>query len=136
VTTSWATPSLCEGPRCGKVCVVSGLDIERGTPSPGVVELRVKGDVDLGSGKLLERELATVVAAGNRVLVNLGECTFMDSSGLSALIRTARSVPEPGHFAVFCLPEGTVRQVFSLTRAHTLLDVHADRDEALAALAG
>jgi len=29
-----------------------------------------------------------------------------------------------------------VRQVFSLTRAHTMLDVHADRDAALAAVAG
>jgi anti-anti-sigma factor len=112
------------------------LSIQRSEPAPGVVELRVDGDVDLASGKRLERELHDAVAGGRRVLVNLGGCTFLDSSGLSALIRMARAFPEPGRFAVFCLPDGTVRQVFSLTRAHTLLDVHGDRASALAALAG
>lgn len=113
-----------------------GLTIERDEPAPGVTELRVRGDVDLGGGKRLERELEALMADGRSVLVNLGGCTFLDSSGLSALISTARQAPEPGRFAVFCLPEGTVRQVFSLTRAHTLLHVHGDRDAALAAVTG
>ncbi len=114
--------------------MAAGPSIERDEPVPGVVELRVGGDVDLGGGKRLERALDAEIAGGARVLVNLADCGFLDSSGLSALIRIARAAPEPGRFAVFCEPEGTVRQVFALTRAHTLLDVHADREAALAAL--
>lgn len=116
--------------------MTSGLRTEQGEPLPGVVELRVHGAVDLGSGKRLEREIEALVAGGARVMVNLGGCTFLDSSGLSALIRTARQSPEPGRFAVYCAPDGTVRQVFSLTRAHTLLELHEDRAAALAAVAG
>lgn len=111
------------------------LIIERDEPLPGVTELRVHGEVDLGGGGSLRRALEDLVAEGGRVVVNLCGCTFLDSSGLNALIRTARSAPEPGRFAVFCLPEGTVRQVFSLTRAHNVLDVHADRAAAIAAVA-
>lgn len=111
------------------------LSIERDEPVPGVTELKVHGEVDLGGGKDLQRALEAVVEGGGRVVVNLCGCTFLDSSGLSALIRTAREAPEPGRFAVYCLPEGTVRQVFSLTRAHTVLDVHADRAAAIAAVA-
>ncbi len=111
------------------------LRIERDEPVPGVVELRVHGDVDLGSGKRLERQIDTIVGAGGRVVVNLEECSFLDSSGLSALIRTSRHADGVGRFAVVC-PEGsTVRHLFSLTRAHTLLDLHADRASALAAVA-
>ncbi len=111
------------------------LTIEHEHPAPGVVELHVQGEVDLGSGKRLEQELAALVDGGAAVVVNLCGCTFLDSSGLSALIRTARTTAEPGRFAICCLPQGTVRHLFSLTRAHQLLPVHEDRDAAIAAVA-
>lgn len=113
----------------------AALSFTREVPVPGVVELYVRGDVDLAGGKRLQHELCAAVGTGEAVLVNLADCTFLDSSGLGALIRTAREVDSPGRFAVYCLPAGIVRQVFSLTRARTLLAVHADRDGALATLA-
>ncbi|MDQ3632850.1 MAG: STAS domain-containing protein [Actinomycetota bacterium] len=112
------------------------MNIEVHHPLPGVTELRVEGEVDLDSGKRLARELEAVVAANGPVVVNLCDCTFLDSSGLSALIRSARRVPEPRHFAVFCRSDGAVRKVLSLTRADTLIDVYPDRAAALAAVAG
>lgn len=76
--------------------MANGLMIEREAPLPGVAELRVHGDVDLGGGKRLERELEALMADGRSVLVNLEGCTFLDSSGLSALLRTARQTPLRG----------------------------------------
>ena len=111
------------------------LDITRSRARKGVTELRVAGEVDLGAGKELARELAAALEGGGRVVVDLRACTFLDSTGLSALIRAARSTDEPGRMAVYCLPEGMVRNVFSLTRAHTMLDLHEDRASALKALA-
>lgn len=111
------------------------LRIERDEPIEGVVELHVHGDVDLGGGKRLEHQIDAIVEAGGRVVVNLEKCTFLDSSGLSALIRMSRHADGVGRFAVVCPENGTVRHLFSLTRAHTLLDLHADRASALAAVA-
>ena len=100
------------------------LHVEREAAAPGVVELRVVGEVDLAAGRRLQNELDAAVGSGDAVLVNLSGCRFLDSSGLSALIRTARDIGPARRFAVLCLPEGVVRQVFSLTRARTLLDVY------------
>lgn len=104
-------------------------------PVAGVTEVVVRGDVDLAGGKPFERALADAAATSAGVLVNLADCSFLDSSGLNALIRFARGRPAGRHVAVYCLPEGAVRQVFSLTRAYSLLDVHDDRGAALGALA-
>lgn len=112
------------------------MRITREQSVAGVTELRVLGDVDLAGGKELDRALTEAAAASAGVLVNLADCSFLDSSGLSALIRFAREGSGGARVAVYCLPVGTVRQVFSLTRLHTLLDVHDDRDAALAALSG
>ncbi|CAA9483086.1 MAG: hypothetical protein AVDCRST_MAG53-879 [uncultured Solirubrobacteraceae bacterium] len=116
--------------------MLPGLSIELDEPLAGVTELRVRGDVDLDGGKRLGRELEAAFAGGGPVLVNLCECSFMDSSGLSALIRAGRRNPDPRRFAVLCLREGDVRKVLALTRADTLLDVYEDRDAALATVSG
>ncbi len=110
------------------------MTIEADQPLPGVTELRVTGDVDLDSGKRLARELEAAAAGGGPVVVNFRDCTFLDSLGLSALIRTARGISTAGRFAVFCLPDGPVRKILTLTRADALIDVYEDRDAALAAL--
>ena len=111
------------------------LSFTREQPVAGVTEVVVRGDVDLAGGKAFDRALADAAATSAGVLVNLADCSFLDSSGLNALIRFAREGPAGQHVAVYCLPEGTVRQVFSLTRAHALLDVHDDRVAALGTLA-
>lgn len=62
------------------------LDIvtERG---PGVVRLRVRGEVDLYTAPLLSAALAqSTVADAEIVVIDLSEVTFMASSGLRVLL--------------------------------------------------
>ena len=114
--------------------MVGGASIERTEPRPGVAVLQVSGDVDLGDGSRLSREIAAAQADGVAVVVDLSPCTFLDSSGLSALIRAGRAAEAPHRFAVVCPDDGVVRRVFKLTRAYDLLEVHPQLDRALAAV--
>jgi anti-sigma B factor antagonist len=51
--------------------------------------VRVAGEVDLDTAPELERRLVEVLQRGTPVVVDLGECSYMDSSGFRALHRAS-----------------------------------------------
>jgi anti-anti-sigma factor len=51
--------------------------------------VRVAGEVDLETAPELERRLVEVLQRGTPVVVDLGECSYMDSSGFRALHRAS-----------------------------------------------
>jgi anti-anti-sigma factor len=101
--------------------------------------LEVRGDVDLGAGRELAQRLEGALGDGRGVVVDLVGCTFIDSSGLNALLRAARGSAGPDgrrRLAVHAPQSGIVRRLFSLTRTYDLLQVHDDLEGARAALEG
>jgi anti-sigma B factor antagonist len=55
--------------------------------------MEVVGELDVASAPLLEEAVTGALEAGRRdLVVDLANTTFLDSSGLSALIRAARAV--------------------------------------------
>jgi anti-anti-sigma factor len=59
----------------------------------GVHVVSVRGEVDLATGPALERALFGLPADGAAsVIVDLTDCSFMDSTGLHLLTRTQRHV--------------------------------------------
>jgi anti-sigma B factor antagonist len=70
-----------------------------------------------------------------KVLVDLGQLRFIDSSGLGALVSGFKnSVSHRGHLALSNL-QGQVQSMFELTRLHRVFDIHESVDEALASFA-
>ena len=63
-------------------------------PSPGWVVVGVAGEIDVATAPELERALADA-GAEKRVVLDLSECQFIDSSGLRTLLgaRSAASRP-------------------------------------------
>lgn len=113
------------------------MEVEERRLRGDVRVLEVRGDVDLGAGRELAERLASALADGGGVVVDLEGCTFIDSSGLNALLRAARSSAHPDgrrRLAVHAPQSGTVRRLFSLTRTYDLLPVHDDLEGARAAL--
>jgi anti-anti-sigma factor len=91
------------------------LQIERLSDADGAV-LRLRGELDLSSTDELERCIAEVRAdRPGRLLLDLSELEFMDSTGLALLIRTAQQAQEDG--ASFRLRTGLpqVQRLFALT---------------------
>ena len=77
--------------------------------------VKLAGELDLASAPAAEAEILAALMNGHRlVVVDLGELTFLDSSGISTLLRLeARSSPDPGRL-VFLRGTGQVQRVLSI----------------------
>jgi anti-sigma B factor antagonist len=78
--------------------------------------LDVAGEVDLYTAPSLRERLVSVIDAGaTRVLVNLAEVGFMDSSGLGVLVGGLKHAKERGgELALVCV-DGPVLKVLMIT---------------------
>jgi anti-sigma B factor antagonist len=86
--------------------------------------LTVSGEIDITSSPKLIVAAREALRTGVRAMsVNLTGVTFMDSSGLAALINIQRSVERAGGRLVVVCPEGPVRKLFAVSGTETLLGV-------------
>lgn len=97
----------------------------------------VRGDVDLYTAPELRERLNDLIAAGNtRLLVDLAEASFIDSTTLGVLVGAIKRLREQdGRLALAC-DDRTVLRVFEITGLDRVIALHPTRDEAIAALRG
>ncbi|MCF6444813.1 STAS domain-containing protein [Nereida sp. MMG025] len=63
--------------------------------------------------------------APQRVLLDLGQVDFIDSSGLGAIVAALKQMNDGQSLELACLSE-TVQKVFRLTRMDSVFKIHAD----------
>lgn len=97
-----------------------------------VTLLRLSGDLDATSGPRLTEELDRLWNDGRRHFVlDLQEVPFIDSGGLSALVRLFKRLRgQAGRLGLAAL-QPSVRRVFELTRLDRSFDIYPDVAEAL-----
>jgi stage II sporulation protein AA (anti-sigma F factor antagonist) len=83
--------------------------------------IRLRGELDIESAPDLERVLLRSRPAGERVVVDLAELKFMDSTGLRVLLR-ARAAADEGRWEINLrnVPP-TIRRLFDMTGVHAAL---------------
>lgn len=98
------------------------------------VVIGVSGELDLASSPALEQELERGAAAtADLVIVDLRQLEFMDSTGLSVLVRAHQRATEKGQrFGVVKGPQ-QVQRLLSLTGVAERLALADSPDELLAA---
>jgi len=113
------------------------LQIEEDEAAGAEAVLRVFGDLDLATAPELCLRLRRLRAQGRRrVVLDLGELAFCDSTGLRALFGEAREAQVAGaRLSVVAPAGGAARRLFDLTGAGEILDVHDDVGGARLALA-
>jgi anti-sigma B factor antagonist len=87
-------------------------------PDPGGAwpVLKVTGEVDIETSPVLEEELRSVLDQGvSSVEVDLGEVTFLDSTGLSVLISALKRCRGAGGDLRLRRPQPNVRRVLEIT---------------------
>ena len=101
-------------------------------PRPNV--LKLEGEIDLHVSPEVAKSLRAMTAKKPEVLVvDLGKVTYLDSSGLAALIDAMQNVQEyGGRFAVAQVQE-TVQHIFEIARLDQVFQIFPDVDSALAA---
>ena len=75
----------------------------------------IRGELDLQSGQAARRVLETAAPDDRALVIDLTECTFIDSSGLASLIETSRVRGPERAPVVVCEPGGAVAQLIALT---------------------
>ena len=81
-------------------------------------------------------EIAQIAQRGNRrLLLDLSEVAFVDSTGLGAIIASLKQLGPDGDLAI-CGARDSVTNLFRLTRMDKVFRTFATADEALAALGG
>ncbi len=102
----------------------------RQEPEATVVVLA--GEVDLNQSPALHAALTEVAAnRPRRLIVNLAEVPYMDSSGVGTLVELLRRVNTyKGHLALVGLNE-RVRGVFEITKLDKFFRIHATEQEAV-----
>ena len=59
----------------------------------GPAMFTLKGELDLASTPLLDAAIGQSVARGGSILIDVSDVTFADSSGIGAIVRSARGLP-------------------------------------------
>jgi anti-sigma B factor antagonist len=107
------------------------------TEITGVTILKPMSErLDAHNSDSLKEAMKEVFERGaKKVLVDLGQVRFIDSSGLGALVSGFKnSVSHRGRLALAGL-QAQVRSMFELTRLHRVFDIHEGVDDALASFA-
>lgn len=91
------------------------------------------GRITLGEGSALLRDtVKNLVAAGNKkLLLNLGEVNYIDSSGVGELVYGYTTVTsQQGQFKLLNLTK-RVEDLLQITKLYTVFEVHDDETRAV-----
>ncbi len=100
----------------------------------GIAVLRLSGKLNMVTAPAVRESIASLVGAGSiRVVVDLAEVDFLDSSGLGALISGLKSTRQAGGDLRIAAPGEQVRLVLRLTNMERILHPHESVESAVAA---
>ena len=102
---------------------------------PGVAIIALSGEHDLASQQLLAEALAAASVRSN-VLIDLCQCTFIDSSVIHALLVASEKLSQrDGRLELVIPPEAeALQRVAQLTSLAATLTIHETRSEGIRSL--
>lgn len=103
----------------------------------GVSIVDVAGRITLGDGSTLLRDtIRGLMANGEKqILVNLGEVSYIDSSGLGELVSAFTAVRGEGGELKLLRLTRKVHDLLQITKLYTVFDIHNDEAQAIASYA-
>ncbi|MFT8362405.1 MAG: anti-sigma F factor antagonist [Sporolactobacillus sp.] len=99
----------------------------------GVLCIRLTGELDHHTADLLRARVNAVMDEEivQHILLNLGDLTFMDSSGLGVILGRYKKIASLGGEMVVCAISPAVRRLFELSGMFKIIRFETDEDYAL-----
>ena len=97
-----------------------------------VVEIPVD-ELDASNTGELKHDIAPVLEANTKLVIDLSRLRFVDSSGLGAMLSCLRQLTAKGGDLKLSGMQKQVRAVFELVRMHRIFDIYGTREEAVRA---
>ena len=103
----------------------------------GVTIVDLSGRITLGEGSVILRDtVRDLVGKGNKkILINLGEVNYIDSSGIGELVSAFTSVRNQGGELKLLKLTKKVHDLLQITKLYTVFDVHDDEAGAIRSFA-
>ena len=96
--------------------------------------IAAKGELDISATPRLSTVLAMASASrGGRLVLDLSEVTFIDSTALGTILKAAAQLEEGGTSLAVVAPDGPVRRLLEMTNLTQRFRLFGTRDDALAA---
>ncbi|HEX9869759.1 MAG TPA: STAS domain-containing protein [Candidatus Tectomicrobia bacterium] len=92
-------------------------------------------ELDASNAGEFKRDIAPVLEANTKLVVDVSRLRFVDSSGLGAFLSCLRHVNAKGGDLKLCGMSKPVRTVFELVRLHRIFDILGTQEEAVRAFA-
>lgn len=99
-----------------------------------VVVVTLPGEeLDASNTQDFKKEVESLLDENEKVVFDLGQLQFVDSSGCGAILSCLRHVNEQGGDVKLCNVTKPVRALFELIRMHRIFDIMNTREEAVKA---
>jgi anti-sigma B factor antagonist len=102
-----------------------------------VTVIDVSGRIVLGDGSnIIRDEIRALTGKGDKkVLLNLGDVTYIDSSGIGELVTGYTTMANAGGTLKLLSLTKRVRDLLQITKLYTVFDVHEDEAHAVQSFA-
>ena len=98
-----------------------------------VTVVAASGEVDVFTAPGLDAELAAQLADGNpRLVVDLSDVSFLDSTGLGVLVKGLKGAREGGGYVRLVVTAERIRKIFDITGLDASMPLFDTVDDALA----
>ncbi|MFF9623806.1 STAS domain-containing protein [Streptomyces griseosporeus] len=101
------------------------------TATDGVRVLTLAGEIDHHTGDALSQALDPSDTLGPRVVVDMGQVTFMDSSGINIFIAAHHALSEAGGWLRLAAVGESVMRTISIVGVDAVIDCRATLSQAL-----
>jgi anti-sigma B factor antagonist len=103
--------------------------------SDGARVIAVRGEIDLFTAPALKDALGEAIEGGvDRIVVDLSETGFLDSTGLGVLIGALKRLRARDGLLTIVNVDESIAKTFEITSLDQILTICASRDDAIAAL--
>lgn len=90
-------------------------------------------ELDASNSGEFKRDMAAVLQSNSRVVLDLSQLRFIDSSGLGAMLSCLRQLSGKGGDLKLSSMSKQVRALFELVRMHRIFDIYGTNEEAIRA---
>jgi anti-sigma B factor antagonist len=98
----------------------------------GAAVLEAVGRITLGEGStLLRNTVRSIAAKGKRIVLDLSNAKYIDSSGIGELVSAFTSATNAGGSLVLCHPRCRVADLLAITKLATVYEVYSTIEEAV-----
>jgi len=109
---------------------MSHFELDRKTCN-GVALLEVRGDLDMYSSRELKTEFEYMLEVPRDTLLNFSSTEYIDSTGLSVLIKYRALLEKQGKRLGICSPHDNVMRILKITRLAEFFSLFQTEEEGI-----